>query len=88
VEGAYDYVYSLDPSTGAATPLQPLSPGVDAPGLAVHPNDDALYVCDGNTLYGLDPVTGTMTMIGSLGLTGACRTLAAPQTAVDCVDAL
>ena len=88
VEGSNDYVYSLDPSTGAATPLQPLSPGVDDPGLAVHPNDDALYVCDGNTLYGLDPATGTMTMIGPLGLTGACRTLAAPQTAVDCVDAL
>jgi hypothetical protein len=45
-------------------------------------------VCDGNTLYSLDPATGTMTMIGPLGLTGACRTLAAPQTAVRCVDAL
>jgi len=88
VEGSNDYVYTLDPITGAATPLQPLSPGVDDPGLAVHPNDDALYVCDGNTLYGLDPGTGTMTMIGPLGLTGACRTLAAPQTAVACVDAL
>ncbi len=88
VEASNDYVYTVDPSTGAATPLQPLSPGVDDPGLAVHPNDDALYVCDGNTLYGLDPGTGSLTMIGPLGLTGACRTLAAPQTAVGCVDGL
>jgi hypothetical protein len=88
VEGSNDYVYTVDPSTGAATPLQPLSPGVTDPGLAVHPNDDALYLCDGNTLYGLAPATGVLTEIGPLGLTGACRTLAAPQTAVACVDAL
>jgi hypothetical protein len=88
VEGSNDYLYTVDPSTGAATPLQPLSPGVTDPGLAVHPNDDALYVCDADTLYGLDPGTGMMTEIGPLGLQGACRTLAAPQTAVACVDAL
>lgn len=88
VEGSNDYVYTVDPSTGAATPLQPLSPGVTDPGLAVHPNDDALYVCDGNTLYGLAPATGVLTEIGPLGLQGACRTLAAPQTAVACVDGL
>ena len=88
VEGATDGLYSLDPVTGAATLLQPLSPGVTDPGLAVHPNDDALYVCDGNTLFGLDPQTGLLTEIGALGLQGACRTLAAPRTAVACVDAL
>lgn len=88
VEGANDYLYQVDPLTGAATPLHPLSPGVTEPGLAVHPNDDALYVCDGNALHGIDPSTGLMTEIGPLGLTGACRTLAAPQTAVACVDAL
>lgn len=88
VEGSNDYLYTIDPSTGAATPLHPLVPGVTDPGLAVHPNDDALYLCDADTLYGLDPSTGAMSMIGPLGLTGACRTLAAPQTAVACVDAL
>ncbi len=59
---------------------------VTDPGLAVHPNDDALYVCDADTLFGLDPATGLLTPIGPLGLQGACRTLAAPQTAVACVD--
>jgi hypothetical protein len=88
VEGSNDYVYTLDVSTGAAMPLQPLSPGVTDPGLAVHPNDDALYVCDADTLFGLDPATGLLTEIGPLGLQGACRTLAAPQTAVACIDAL
>jgi len=88
VEGANDYLYLVNVGTGAATPLHPLSPQVTDPGLAVHPNDDALYVCDGNALYGLDPSTGSMTEIGPLGLTGACRTLAAPQTAVACVDGL
>lgn len=88
VEGANDYVYVVDPTTGAATPLQPLSPGVTEPGLAVHPSDDGLYVCDGNTLFELDPGTGTMTEIGTLGLRGACRTLAAPRTALACVDGL
>lgn len=88
VEGSNDYLYTIDPSTGAATPLHPLVPGVTDPGLAVHPNDDALYLCDADTLYGLDPATGGLSMIGPLGLTGACRTLAAPQTAVACVDAL
>lgn len=88
VEGANDYLYSVDPSTGAATPLVPLVPGVTEPGLAAHPNGDDLYVCDGDVLYGLDPGTGALSMIGALGLGGACRTLAAPQTAVACVDDL
>lgn len=88
VEGSTDAVYAIDPATGAATLLQPLSPGVTEPGLAAHPSDDALYVCDADTLYGLDVGTGTLTQIGPLGLQGACRTLAAPQTAVECVDAL
>lgn len=88
IEGSNDYLYTVDPLTGAATPLHPLLPGVTDPGLAVHPNDDALYVCDGNAFYGLDPSTGMLTEIGSLGLAGACRTLAAPQTAVSCVDGL
>jgi hypothetical protein len=87
VEGANDYLYAIDPTTGAATPLHPLSPGVTEPGLAVHPNDDALYVCDGNTLFTVDPSTGQMTASGPLALVGACRTLAAPQTAVPCLDA-
>lgn len=88
VEGENDYLYTIEPSTGAATPLWPLSPVVGDPGLAVHPNDDALYLCDANTLYGLDPSSGALTEIGSLGLQGACRTLAAPQTAIACLDAL
>jgi hypothetical protein len=88
VEGSTDSVYSIDPSTGAATLLQPLSVGITDPGLAAHPSDDALYLCDADTLYGLDVGTGALTEIGPLGLQGACRTLAAPQTAVDCVDAL
>lgn len=88
VEAENDYLYTVEPSTGAATPLWPLMPTVTDPGLAVHPNDDALYLCDGNTLYGLDPSNGALTVIGPLTLQGGCRTLAAPQTALACIDGL
>lgn len=88
VEASNDYLYTVDPSTGAATPVMPLVPAVEDPGLAVHPNDGALYLCDGDTLHQVDAGTGALTAIGPLGLQGACRTLAAPQTAVACIDAL
>lgn len=88
VEASNDYLYTVDPATGAATPVVPIVPGIDDPGLAVHPGDGALYLCDGDTLYSLDAGTGELAEIGPLGLMGACRTLAAPQTAVACIDAL
>ncbi|MCX4246202.1 hypothetical protein [Paraliomyxa miuraensis] len=88
VEASNDYLYSIDVATGAATPLVPIAADIVDPGLAVHPNDGALYLCDGDTLYSLDAGTGGLTAIGPLGLQGGCRTLAVPQTAVACIDSL
>ncbi len=88
VEGDNDFLYTVDPVTGAATPGMPLSQDVTDPGLAVHPNDNGLYACSGDTLYTVDASTGLMTAVGPLGLTGACRTLTPPQTAIECIDSL
>lgn len=88
IEGDNDFLYTVSVTTGESTPLQMVTEDVTNPGLAVHPNDGGLYVCSGDTMYSLDPVTGLMLPIGGLGLSGGCQTLAAPQTAVACVDAL
>lgn len=89
IDSEFDYLYTVNPATGEATPVEMLPVDIVAPGLAVHPNDDMLYACDGNTLYTVDPNTALMTPVGpGLGLTGGCQTLTAPQTAVGCIDSL
>lgn len=88
IEDENDYLYSVNVATGETTDLYPLSEDVTTPGLAVHPNDDGLYVCSGDELFTLDAASGLMLPVGSLGLAGACRTLAVPQTAVACIDSL
>ncbi|MCA9705331.1 MAG: hypothetical protein KDK70_05760 [Myxococcales bacterium] len=88
IEADNDYLYTVAPPTGTATPGQLLSQDLSAPGLAVHPNG-VLYACDGNAFYTIDPGSGLMTPVGPpLGLTGGCQTLTPPQTAVACIDAL
>ncbi|MCB9715716.1 MAG: hypothetical protein H6712_17735 [Myxococcales bacterium] len=88
IEGDNDYLYTVNPSTGESTPLVPVSADLTDPGLAVHPNDDGLYACSGTDLYTVEPASGLMLPVATLGMTGACRTLTAPQTAVACVDSL
>jgi len=88
IEGDNDYLYTIDPATGAATPGMPLSEDLTDPGLAVHPNDGLLYACHGDMLSTIEAATGLMSPVGALGLTGPCHTLVAPQTAIACIDAL
>ncbi len=88
VEASTDSLYAVDVTTGAATLLHTLTADLINPGLAVHPNDDALYLCDGNSLYRVDPGSGALMMLGGLGLMGSCTTLTAPQAALACIDAL
>lgn len=88
IEGENDFLYTLNVATGESTPLMPVTEDVTNPGLAVHPNDNGLYVCSGTSFYTLEPATGLMLPVATLGLTGSCRTLTAPQTAVECIDSL
>ncbi len=88
VEGENDFLYTIMVATGESVPLFPLSQDVATPGLAVHPNDNALYLCDADTLYDVDPGSGLMIPIGALGLSGPCRTLTPPQGPLDCIDEL
>lgn len=87
VEGDNDFLYSVDITSGMTTPIEALTEDVTDPGLAVHPNDDGLYLCSGSSLFTLD-TAGLLLPVATLGLSGPCRTLAAPQTALDCVDSL
>ncbi|MEM9458238.1 MAG: hypothetical protein AAGF11_28945 [Myxococcota bacterium] len=89
IEADNDFLFTIDPVTGAATDGPMLSADLTAPGLAIHPNDSILYACDANTLYTIDPATGLMTQVSAaLALTGGCQTLTPPQTAIDCIDSL
>ncbi|MCH9685265.1 MAG: hypothetical protein K0V04_27765 [Deltaproteobacteria bacterium] len=88
VEGDNDFLYSVAVATGESMALWPLSIDVTSPGLAVHPNDNGLYLCDGDMLYTVDPSNGMTLPVGSIGLEGSCQTLSPPQTAVDCIDRL
>lgn len=89
IEAENDFIYTVAPGTGAATPGQPLTVDLVAPGLAVHPNDGVIYACDADILYTIDFASGLMTPVGApLGLTGGCTTLTPPQTAVECIDVL
>ena len=87
VEGDNDFLYTVDITNGMTAPVEPLTEDVTNPGLAVHPNDDGLYLCSGSTFYTLD-TAWLLLPVATLGLSGACRTLAAPQTALDCIDSL
>lgn len=75
--GVDGVLYSIDPSSGAATPIGPVTVGglgVPITGLAVHPSTGVLYAvtaASGNLpgmLLTISKTTGVATSIGSLGI--------------------
>jgi len=61
---------SIDPLTGAGTVLVPLSPGLDARGLAFSASDVLYVVVDAtpsDQLWTIDTATGNATVIGEMG---------------------
>jgi hypothetical protein len=88
LDATADQLYVLDTRTGALTNAVPVLTDLVLPAMdALGPADaEILYVCDGTTLYTIDPVTAALTTVGSLALTGACTTLGAPREAIACLE--
>ncbi|MBX3129642.1 MAG: hypothetical protein KF718_23195 [Polyangiaceae bacterium] len=91
INGATNQLYTLNPSSGAATALVAIS-GVTfgTVGVELHPSSGVLYACTNDAvLYSIDGLTGQATALGNgMGHVGACNNLAAPWKPVPCLDAL
>jgi PEP-CTERM motif len=65
-DGAVQDLYSIDPTTGAATLIGPTGLGYDSwRGLST--NSGTLYFSDGPDLYTLSTTTGAATLVGAFG---------------------
>ena len=86
LDATADQLYVLDTRTGALSGAVPVITDLTQPGMDALGEDQTLYVCDGTTLYTIDPVTAVLGTVGTLTLTGACTTLAAPREAIACLE--
>ena len=82
LESTDDRLFTIDPATAAILTDIPLSVNLGpVAGLALDPSTGILYVADGDengtdSLYRLDPSTGTLTLVGSTGLPDGLASLA------------
>jgi hypothetical protein len=87
LDATADALLRIDPESGSATPIGPLGIDVAAPGFDAHPLNGRVYACSADELFELDVDAGTATSLGTLVLSAACDDLAAPRTAIACLDA-
>lgn len=69
--GLPDTIISIDPLTGAATPVGPtgFSSSLSVGGMALDPASGGMYLSDGASLYQVNTASGAAQLIGSHGFT-------------------
>ncbi len=86
INGNDDSLYTINMKTGAATKIADLNYNFGSVGIEVHPSNNKLYACSSSAdLLEVDPTTGNVTVIGSMGQSGGCTNLAAPWFDVPCI---
>ena len=81
-----DVLYQVDVAGGEASEIAPLDVPFSTVGIEWHPANGQLYACTNGHLYQVDFNDGTTMEIGNMG--HGCNNLAAPWTAVQCIDEL
>ncbi len=85
VNGEDNSLYTIDPATGTATLVTPLTGFMfDGVGVELDPASGQLYGCSGTELVSIDPDTGVVTVIGTIH-EGACNNLGATQLQISCI---
>jgi len=86
INGNDNTLYTINMKTGAATKIADLNYNFGSVGIEVHPANNKLYACSSSAdLLEVDPATGNVTVIGSMGQSGGCTNLAAPWFDVPCI---
>ncbi len=89
IDAAGDDLYKINPETGLATFVAPLSLPMGTVGIEMHPANGVLYACsDPSNLLSIDLITGDVTTIGPMNQGAYCNNLAAPWADVPCLDTL
>ena len=89
IDAAGDDLYKINPDTGLATFVAPLSIPMGTVGIEMHPTNGILYACsDPSNLLSIDLTTGDVTTIGPMNQGAYCNNLAAPWADVPCLDTL
>lgn len=87
IDGTSDSLYTLDSKTGKASLVVKLNKDFGTVGIELHPANDTIYACTSDAiLYTVDPKTGAVSPIGKLPHKTACNNLAAPWSAVACLE--
>lgn len=81
-----DKLYQVDIVSGLASEIVDLDVNFGTVGIEWHPETGELYACTDGHLYAVDTEDGTTMEIGNMG--HSCNNLAAPWTAVACIDEL
>lgn len=67
-DGASNQIFTIDPTTGTAYDFIQTAVPFQSVGLEFVPSEQLLYASTGSQLYTVDPVSGSSTYIGPLGL--------------------
>ena len=87
INATTDGLYDIDPLTGSATLIAPLSQPMGTVGIEMHPANGVLYACSSEAiLLEIDTLSGQVTEIGHTGQEGSCTNLAAPWKTVPCLQ--
>ena len=87
VDAVADQLRVVDPLQAITGEPIPIGGDLSDPGFDAIPGDrSGLYVCSADSLYQLQPRDGGLVLLGSLGMTGPCTTLAGPRTPVACLE--
>jgi hypothetical protein len=86
LDATADQLLIVDRMTGLAGMPVALSDAVSNPGMDYDNATDTLYACSGDDLLTIDPTDGTVTVVGSIGLTGACTNLGIPFEGIACLE--
>ncbi|MGB0591538.1 MAG: hypothetical protein ACPGU1_17830 [Myxococcota bacterium] len=82
-----DSLYEIDPGTGAASLIAPLSQPFGTVGIEIHLDNGVLCACSSAAiLLETDTLTGEVSPIGRTGQEGNCTNLATPWKVVPCLE--
>ena len=86
INGGDDTLYSIDVSTGLATPITSLDLDIGPVGIELDPISGVLFVCTGADLSTVDISTGQVTTLGPIWNDPTCDDLGATWVSVPCLE--